>query len=241
MPLNNKSPGKTTNRKQKTDSAPGSIPEIQPQSNSSTNHSGTTSKGITSIANRTAAPLMDLSGVAHGLNFPSFEPNSYFATDLFTDSSPLPRTTKAAADAMVQSIEEKRQTLRVAMANLGLNQDVVKTGTEYRKLQGLAIDYAKVGMANGTKYMQYMTAGVDQMVAHVKHDQAVERLNQEEHVLSGMRGVTPLIPVEWTAKRELKLSKIQDLKTMVLGANVKMTEQIGTLGASFESDLQSLG
>lgn len=239
MPLNPKSPAKTSSRKTtpKTEPAPVSIPETQRPSNTPS----PTMPTVKSISDRTATPLMDLSGVSHGLTFPAFEPNQFFATNLFTDSSPLPRTTKAEADRMVQSIEEKRQSLRVAMANLGLNQDVVKTGTEYRKLQGLAVDYAKVGMNNGTKYVQYMAAGVDQMVAHVKHDQAVERLNQEEHVLGGMKGITPLIPVEWSAKRELKLSRIQDLKTMVLGANVKMTEQIGTLGANFEADLQSLG
>ena len=239
MPLNQKSPAKTSSRKTpKTDPAPVLIPETKAPSSSSSN---SRMPSVISITNRTATPLMDLNGVDHGLNFPAFVPNQYFATILFTDSSSLPRTTKADADCKVQSIEEKRQTLRVALANLGLNQDVVKTGTEYRKLEGLAVDYARVGMVNGTKYLQYMTAGVDQMVAHVKHDQAVEKLNQEEYVLGGMKGITPLIPIEWAAKRDLKLSRIQDLRTAVLSANVKMNGQLDLLGSNFENDLQSLG
>jgi uncharacterized Zn finger protein len=96
-------------------------------------------------------------------------------------------------------------------------------------------------MVNGTKYLQLQTAGTDQMTAQVKYEQAIERLNQEEFILTGMRGITPLISVEWSARRELKLSKIQDLKTAVLRASAKMDGQLDALASDFQNDVQSLG
>ncbi len=238
MPLKEKSPRRASSKNPKTDPVPVSSPMPSPNSE---RQKATRSNGSASSLARAATPLMDLSGVPHGLNFPQFDANQYFANDLFTDSSSLSRTTKTAADAMVQSIEEKRQSLRVAMANIGLNQDVTKTATDQRKLEGMVIDYAKVGMINGTKYLQLQTSGVDQMTAQAKYEQAVERLNQEEFVLNGMRGITHLIPVEWSARQDLKLSKIQDLKTAVLRASAKMDGQLDALASDFQNDVQSLG
>jgi hypothetical protein len=238
MPLREKSPRRTSSKNPKTDPFP--VPSPIPVLDSG-GQKATRGHGNPASLTRAATPLMDLSGVSHGLTFPQFNANQYFAQDLFTDSSALPRTTKTAADAMVQSIEEKRQSLRIAMANIGLNQDVTKTATEQRKLEGMVIDYAKVGMVNGTKYLQLQTAGTDQMTAQVKYEQAIERLNQEEFILTGMRGITPLISVEWSARRELKLSKIQDLKTAVLRASAKMDGQLDALASDFQNDVQSLG
>ena len=53
----------------------------------------------------------------------AFDPAQYTATNLFSDSSTLPRTTKAEADKAVQSISEKRETLRLIGSNLQLNTD----------------------------------------------------------------------------------------------------------------------
>jgi hypothetical protein len=238
MPLREKSPRRASSKNPKTDPFP--VPSPMPVPDSE-RQKATRGNSTPVSLTRAANPLMDLSGVSHGLSFPGFDANQYFAHDLFTDSSALPRTTKTAADAMVQSIEEKRQSLRIAMANIGLNQDVTKTATEQRKLEGMVIDYAKVGMVNGTKYIQLQTSGVDQMTAQAKYEQAVERLNQEEFVLNGMRGITPLIPIEWAARRELKLSKIQDLRTAVLRASAKMDGQLDALASDFQNDVQSLG
>lgn len=61
------------------------------------------------LVTNSAQSYTGLSQVGNALTFPKFDPNSYFASDLFTDSSPLNRTTKEQADEMIQSIEEKRQ------------------------------------------------------------------------------------------------------------------------------------
>jgi hypothetical protein len=124
------------------------------------------------LATNTAQSFTGLSQVNNTLTFPKFDPNSCFAPDLFTDSSPLTRTTKEQADEMVQSIEEKRQTIRVATANIQLNQDVVRAGNEYLKLEGLAIDYATTGVNNETKFVNYQVAGVNKEIALNKFDQA---------------------------------------------------------------------
>jgi hypothetical protein len=174
------------------------------------------------------------------LNFPHFDPNSYFAQDLFSVSSSLPRTTKTEADRAVQAIEEQRQTLRVAQSNIELNRDVVKTGALQQKLWGQVIDHSTIAMTNRTKAIQYRTEGVNQATALAKLDQAQERFNQEESILAGMRGITPLISEEWKQRKELKLSKINDLRLAVLKASAQVDAQMQALSGDFQQDLQSL-
>src|SRR4028118_35028 len=75
--------------------------------------SSSPSTGITpSTVTSKAQSYTGLSQVGNGLSFPKFDPNQYFSTDLFKDTSALERTTKETADDLVQSIEEKRQTVR---------------------------------------------------------------------------------------------------------------------------------
>jgi len=236
MPLSNRSPGKTTNKKQpKTDPAP-----FVSQPSESRRNTAHTQPTTTALTTRAVAPLLSLDGIEHGLNFPSFDSNAFFASDLFTVSSALPRTTKAEADAMVQAIEEQRQSLRVAQSNIELNRDVVKTGTLQQKLWGQVIDYATVGMVNRTKAIGYTTAGVNQATALVKLEQAQEQFDQEETVLLGMRSITPLIGEEWKQRKALKLSKIEDLKLAVMQASSKVANQIEAMGSDFQHDLQNL-
>jgi len=64
----------------------------------------------------------------NNLNLPTFEPENYLAPNLFTDSSPLPPTSKVEADKALQSIQQKRETLRVIGGNLQLNTDALKMG-----------------------------------------------------------------------------------------------------------------
>jgi len=236
MPLSNKSPERTTSKKQpKTDTAPS---VAQPKE--SRRNTAQTQATTTALMARAVAPLLSLDGIEHGLNFPSFDPNTFFASDLFTVSSALPRTTKAEADAMVQAIEEQRQSLRIAQSNIELNRDVVKTGTLQQKLWGQVIDFATVGMSNRTKAIGYTTAGVDQATALIKLDQAQERFDQEETVLLGMRNITPLIGEEWKQRQALKRSKIEDLKLAVMQASSKVANQIEAMGSDFQQDLQNL-
>lgn len=209
-------------------------------SNSNGNGNGNGKNGITpSVVASKAQSYTDLSQVGNTLKFPTFDPNQYFSTDLFTDSSPLARTTKEDADAMVQSIEEKRQTVRVATANIQLNQDVVKAGNEYQKLEGLAIDYATTGVNNQTKFVSYQLAGVNKEIAINKFDQANERLTQGERVLNGMRSITPLIDSEWQQRKSLKESQINSLKILAVQAKQALEPAITQLSQEFKQELES--
>jgi hypothetical protein len=165
----------------------------------------------------------------HGLNFPEFDPNEYFASDLFRDSSPLSRIAKEDADVLCQSIEEKRQTLRIAQANLALNQDVIRTGIDFQKLVGSVIDYGTTKINNRTRFVNFETAGVNLTVAEMKKQQAHERLAQEQIILDGMTELTPLIREEWQERKALKLSRIYDLRQQVYEANAKLDEAIQQL------------
>jgi hypothetical protein len=192
------------------------------------------------LATNTAQSFTGLSQVNNTLTFPKFDPNSYFAPDLFTDSSPLNRTTKEQADEMVQSIEEKRQTVRVATANIQLNQDVVRAGNEYLKLEGLAIDYATTGVNNETKFVNYQVAGVNKEIALNKFDQASERLTQGQLTLAGMQSVTPLISQEWEARKSLKLSQISSLKIEATKAKEALEPKMMQLSQNFRQELEEL-
>jgi hypothetical protein len=174
------------------------------------------------------------------LSFPKFDPNVYFSTDLFKDTSALNRTTKENADELVQSIEEKRQSVRVAVANLQLNQDVVKAGNEYQKLEGLAIDYATTGVNNETKFVNYQTAGVNKEIALNKFDQATERLSQGQLTLAGMQSLTPLITDEWEQRRALKLSQISSLKIEATKAKEALEPKMMQLSQNFRQELEDL-
>jgi hypothetical protein len=192
------------------------------------------------LATTTAQSFTGLSQVNNTLTFPKFDPNSYFASDLFTDSSPLTRTTKEQADEMVQSIEEKRQTVRVATANIQLNQDVVRAGNEYLKLEGLAIDYATTGVNNETKFVNYQVAGVNKEIALNKLDQAAERLTQGQLTLAGMQSITPLISQEWEARKSLKLSQISSLKIEATKAKEALEPKMMQLSQNFRQELEEL-
>jgi hypothetical protein len=233
-PVGSRKPGRPP-KTPKTESAP-LIPVADTDQLMPTATTPTTPATVTAVGQPEA--YTGLSQIEHGLVFPTFDPNAYFAQDLFTDSSPLQRTTKTQADEWVQSIEEKRQTLRVAMANFGLNQDVVKTANEGRKLEGLIIDYAITGMNNQTKYVNYQTAGLNKDIAINKWQQTAERLTQGQKTLAGMQSITPLIDQEWEARRQLKVSSISDLKTKVLKGSSQMDARLGQISEALANELQ---
>lgn len=172
-----------------------------------------------------------LKDVDHGLKFPEFDPNHHFASDLFTDSSSLQRTTKAAADAAVESIEEKRQTLRIANVNISLNTDVVKTGVNFQKFLGSVIDFGTAKVANQIKFTDYQTAGLNLQIAQTKQAQVGEKLSQENVVMSGLTELTPLISQEWEQRKALKQSRIEGLKQAVLQANQTINDEIRKVAA----------
>lgn len=205
-------------------------------SSSSVSHNATTPSIVTSKAQS----YTGLSQVGNTLSFPKFDPNQYFSTDLFKDTSSLERTTKESADELVQSIEEKRQTVRVATANIQLNQDIVKAGNEYLKLEGLAIDYASTGVNNETKFVNYQVAGVNKEIAINKFDQANERLAQGQLTLAGMQSLTPLVAQEWEQRRNLKLSQISSLKIEATKAKEALEPKMMQLSQNFRQELEEL-
>ena len=112
------------------------------------------------------------------------------------------------------------------VANIGLNTDIVKAGNDFRKFEGAVIDYATTGVNNETKYVNYQVAGVNKSIALNKLDQTNEKLIQGQATLIGMRAITPLITEEWTARKSLKVSSINDLKTKAMRGSSQMDNQL---------------
>jgi hypothetical protein len=238
MPLGRKQPTKTRDRAAKRQSSTSVVrdpllsPSYQPD---------TGADNAAQITNtRRISQLRSLAQINHGLTLPSFDPNQYFAQNLFADSSQLPRTTKEQADRSLEAIEERRQTAKIVTANLGLNQDIVRAATEGQKLQGLVIDFARTRVENQTKFINYQTAGVKQQIASAKFDVAQQQLQQEEHTLQGMRSLTPLVYEEWQQRLSLKRSKIADLKTAALRASAAMDERLSAMSGEFQQEINAL-
>jgi hypothetical protein len=219
-----------------TDSTPTLAPTASAPQDSSRSSSSPT------VVERSDDPkgFTDLSQVDHGLTFPVFEPNNYFATDLFTNSSSLQETEKEVADKAVESIEKKRHTLRIVAANIGLNTDIVKTANEYRKFEGFVIDYATTRENNQTKFVGFQTAQTNRQIAINKFHQANERLTQGQKTLNGMRRITELIDLEWDERVSLKNSQISSLRIAATEAKQALEPKLTQLSESFRQDLDDL-
>jgi len=185
-------------------------------------------------------PYTGLTQVPHGLNIPSFDPNTYFAGDLFANSSKLQETSKEEADKAVESIEKKRHTLRIVGANIALNTDVVRIGNDYRKFEGAVIDFATTGINNETKFVNYQIAGVNKDIAINKFDQTQERLAQGQKTLAGIQSITPLIDDEWAARRSLKQSQIKSLEVAAIQAKEALEPKLMQISQDFRQELNDL-
>lgn len=199
-----------------------------------------TNKAVLEGASEQPLTYTGIEQVAHGLSFQSFDPNSYFPSDLFNDTSSLEAISKEEADVAVHSIEGKRQRMRIVLANQGLMQDIIKGGMEHRKIEGLAIDFDKLRIDNETKFIGWQTAGLNRDIAANKWMQTRERLIQGQKTLTGMRGLTALIDQEWEARKQLKVSSINDLKTKALrgssAMDAKLSATIDTISSSEYDD-----
>lgn len=160
-----------------------------------------------------------------GLSLTIFEPQSFLAGDLFADSSTLPRTSKSEADAIVESIEEKRQTLRVVGANLDLNTDVLKTGVKSEKMTQAAIDYGIAKVNTDTKLTQFETAEVQYEIGLTKLDQTREKLLNEQVTLEGLRNETDQRRRFWQEKYALGESRIKQVQL----AKYQLDAKIGAI------------
>jgi len=181
-----------------------------------------------------------LTQVPHNLTFPTFDPNTYFAGDLFTNSSTLQETEKDKADEAVESIEKKRHTLRIVGANIALNTDIVRTANDFRKFEGTVIDYATTGVNNEIKFVNYQTAGVNKDIALNRFDQSQERLIQGQNTLTGMRSITPLITDEWVARKSLKSSQIKSLELAATQAKEALEPRLMQLSQDFKQEMNDL-
>lgn len=157
-----------------------------------------------------------------GVEITTFSPQSYLAGDLFTDSSTLPRTDKNTADALVNSIQEKRETLRVIGANLDLNTDVLKTGVKSEKMTQSAIDYGISKIATDTKLVNFDSAKVGYEIALTKLDQQGEKLQHERVTLEGLRNETDQRRRFWQEKYQLGESRIKQVQLAVYTLDAKI-------------------
>ena len=240
--------GSTPKRKRppKTESTPNSNPlsETTPDTSNAltdTSEQTTTSLALpTQTASKAAESYTGLTQVPHNLTFPTFDPNTYFAGDLFTSSSALQETEKDKADEAVESIEKKRHTLRIVGANIALNTDIVRTANDFRKFEGTVIDYATTGVNNEIKFVNYQTAGVNKDIALNRFDQSQERLIQGQSTLTGMRSITPLINDEWVARKSLKSSHIKSLELAATQAKEALEPRLMQLSQDFKQEMNDL-
>lgn len=161
----------------------------------------------------------------------TFNPTSYTALDLFSDSSSLPKTSKQAADQAIQSISEKRETLRLIGANLQLNTDVYKVGSLSEKMNQAAITYQIDGVNTQSKMVGLEVANVNLQIAGSKLSQTQEKLNHQNIELHGLQSETPLRQRYWEAKLSLIESRISQVEL----AKFTLDSKIGAIEAEAES------
>jgi hypothetical protein len=161
----------------------------------------------------------------------TFTPSDYVASNLFSDSSTLPRTSKQAADQAIQSISEKKETLRLIGANLSLNADCFKVGSLSEKTNQASITYQIDGVNTQSKMVALEGANVNLQIAQSKLNQTQEKLNHQNIELHGLQGETPLRQRYWEAKLSLIESRISQVEL----AKFTLDSKIGSLEAEAES------
>lgn len=160
-----------------------------------------------------------------GVNLPSFDPNQFIATDLFTDCSLLPISKQADIDRQVESIEGKRQTLRLMQGNINLNIDVLKTASLHEKQSQQAVIYGTDKINTSIKEVGYNSALISLETANVKLLQNQEKLQHEGIQLTGLQSETPLRQLFWTAKLQLIESRIKQVEL----AKYQLDAKIGAI------------
>ena len=161
----------------------------------------------------------------------SFIPSDYIANDLFSDSSTLPQTSKSDADKAIQSISEKRETLRLIGANLQLNTDAYKVGSLNEKMTQAAITYQIDGINSQSKMVGLDAANINLQIAQSKLNQTQEKLNHQNIELAGLQSETPLRQRYWEAKLSLIESRISQVEL----AKFTLDSKIGAIEAEAEN------
>jgi len=160
----------------------------------------------------------------------TFEPSQYIAGNLFSDTSTLPRTTRVEADKAIQSISEKRETLRLVGANLQLNTDAYKVGSLSEKMNQANITYQSDGVNTQAKMVGFEVANVNLQIAQSKLGQTQEKLAHQNIELEGLQGETPLRRLYWQAKLSLIESRISQVEL----AKFTLDSKIGAIEAEAE-------
>jgi hypothetical protein len=161
----------------------------------------------------------------------TFSPAQYTASNLFADTSILPRTSKADADKQIQSISEKRETLRLIGSNLQLNTDAYKVGSLSEKMNQASIGYQIDGVGTQAKMVGFEVANVNLQIAQSKLGQTQEKLAHQNIELVGLQSETPLRQRYWEAKLSLIESRISQVEL----AKFTLDSKIGAIEAESES------
>jgi hypothetical protein len=161
----------------------------------------------------------------------TFNPSDYVASNLFADTSTLPRTSRVEADKAIQSISEKRETLRLVGANLQLNTDAYKVGSLSEKMNQANITYQSDGVNTQAKMVGFEVAGVNLQIAQSKLGQTQEKLAHQNIELEGLQAETPLRKLYWQAKLSLIESRVSQVEL----AKFTLDSKIGAIEAEAES------
>lgn len=151
-----------------------------------------------------------------------FNPSDYLSTDLFTDSSTLPKTPKIEADKQIQSISEKRETLRLVSANLQLNTDVYKAGSLSEKMSQANVTWQTDRIGTDTKLVGLESAKILYQTATVKLAQTGQKLEHENVTLDGLTLETEQRKRFWGAKFELAETRIRGIQLAVYSLDQKI-------------------
>ncbi|MBD2571376.1 hypothetical protein [Anabaena lutea] len=160
-----------------------------------------------------------------------FNPSDYLASNLFADTSTLPRTSKVEADKAIQSISEKRETLRLVSANLSLNTDAYKAGSLSEKMSQASITWQTDRIGTDTKLVGLENAKVLYQTATVKLAQTGVKLEHENVTLGGLTAETEQRQRFWAAKYELAETRIRG----IIQAQYSLDQKIGSIEAEAES------
>jgi len=163
-------------------------------------------------------------------NLPTFNPEQYLASNLFTDSSPLQPTDRVEADKMIQSISQKRETLRVISANLSLNTDALKVGSLSEKMSQSGIDYGIQKITTSTKQVGIQNAQILHQTAVAKLGQTSEKYIHETITLEGLQQETEQRRRYWLAKLDLQETRIRGIEL----AKYSLDQKIGSIEAESE-------
>jgi hypothetical protein len=165
-----------------------------------------------------------------GLKLTTFTPDSYLANDLFTNSSPLPETSQQDADKICESVEKKKQTLRVVNANLELNSELLKIGAKNEKMLQSGIDYGTAKINTEIKLTQFENAKQQHQITLTKLAQTTEKLEHENVTLEGLKQETDQRRRFWQEKHALGESRIKQVQL----AKYQLDAKIGAIDTESE-------